>query len=182
MQPEVDPYLGPSYSLSHRGLRALWHIVYVLLFRSTPRPLHAWRAFLLRRFGATLGPHCRIYPKAKIWAPWNLICEDAVAVGDDAEIYNHALVTLRSHAIVSQGAYLCSATHDFNDPAFALVATPIEIGNRAWICARATVMPGIRVGDGAVLALGSVATRELEPWKVYAGIPARQIADRTLRQ
>jgi putative colanic acid biosynthesis acetyltransferase WcaF len=88
---------------------------------------------------------------------------------------------LGTHSIVSQEAYLCGATHDYEDPAFPLIASEISVGSYAWICARATVQPGVAIGEGAVLALGSVATRNLEPWTVYAGVPARKIKARVLR-
>jgi putative colanic acid biosynthesis acetyltransferase WcaF len=179
--PYADPYLQPMTSLSSRLARAAWGIVCLLLFRPSPRPCHAWRAFLLRCFGARLGSHCHIYPRARIWAPWNLRCGDAACIADDAEVYNHAPVTLDSHAIVSQQACLCSATHDMHDAAFPIVARPIRIGRRAWVCARATVMPGVSLGEGAVLALGSVATKDLAPWTIYGGLPARQIGMRRHR-
>jgi putative colanic acid biosynthesis acetyltransferase WcaF len=54
----------------------------------------------------------------------------------------------------------------------------MSIGDHAWICARATVQPGVNVGEGAVLALGSVATKFMEPWTVYGGVPARKIKKR----
>ncbi len=125
-----------------------------------------------------MGPNCHFYPSSKIWAPWNLLCANQVTAGDDAEIYNPALVRLGSHAIVSQGAYICGATHDFNDPAFPLQAFTMSIGSYAWICARASVAPGVNVGEGAVLGLASVASRDLEPWGVYAGIPAVKVKER----
>jgi len=174
----ADPYLQAQNSLANRAARALWQVVWLFLFRPSPRPLHAWRALLLRCFGARLRPNCHIYPGARIWAPWKLQCADVVAIADGAEIYNPALVTLGSHATVSQQAYLCGASHDLHNPNFPLVAFPITIGARAWICARATVMPGVTVGEGAVLALGAVATRALDPWTVYGGIPARMLRSR----
>ena len=173
-----DPFLRPNTSLRNRLGRFAWGIAYLLLFRPSPRPFHAWRAFLLRCFGAKLGPDCHIYPRAKVWAPWNLFCEDAVAIADDAEIYNPAPVTLRSHCIVSQRAYLCGASHDYNDPAFPMVWMPITVGRYAWIGARAVVQMGVTVGDGAILGLGAIATCDLEPWTVYAGVPARKIKER----
>jgi putative colanic acid biosynthesis acetyltransferase WcaF len=171
----ADPYLVPAFSISSRMSRATWGIVCAVFFRFSPRPLHAWRAFLLRCFGAKLGKNCRIYSRARIWAPWNLRCGDLATIADEAIVYNPAPVSLGSHAIVSQQAYLCSATHDYNDPKFPLISFPISIGAYAWVCARATVQAGVSLGDGAVLALGSVATRDLEPWTVYGGIPARKI-------
>lgn len=174
-----DPYLVPAFSLSNRLRRAVWGIAYAVLFRLSPRPFHAWRAFLLRCFGSTLGPNVHIYPKATIWAPWNLTCSDGATIADEAIIYNPERITLGSHAIVSQQAYLCGATHDYEDPNFPLIAFPISIGDYAWICARASVQPGVSVGEGAVLALGAIATQNLQPWTVYGGVPARKIKMRT---
>jgi putative colanic acid biosynthesis acetyltransferase WcaF len=177
-----DPFLKPHFSLQNRLLRLLWEVTYRLLFRYSPRPLHAWRSFLLRCFGAVIGKQCHIYPKAKIWAPWNLICEDVVAIADEAIIYNVTFVFLGSHAIVSQQAYLCGASHDYQNPNFPLIAAPIHIGPYAWVCARATVQMGVTLGEGAVLGLGAVATKSLENWSVYAGVPAVKIKQRQYQQ
>jgi putative colanic acid biosynthesis acetyltransferase WcaF len=171
----ADPYLRASTTWRNRAARAIWGCVWLLLARPTPRPMHAWRALLLRAFGAKLGANCHVYPAASIWAPWNLICEDAVGIADGAVIYNPAPIRLGSHCVISQQAYLCGATHDFDDPAFPMRSLPIRVGAYAWICARATVCAGRHVGDGAVLGLGAIATRDLEPWTVYAGNPARAL-------
>jgi putative colanic acid biosynthesis acetyltransferase WcaF len=174
----ADPYLRPAFSFSDRLRRLNWNICWTLLYRTSPRPLHSWRSFLLRLFGATMGPNCHFYPRSRVWAPWNLICADQVTAGDGAEIYNPAPVTLGSHAILSQDAYVCAATHDYDDPAFPLIAYAMNIGAYAWVCARACVAPGVNVSEGAVLGLGSVATRSLEAWTVYAGVPAVKVKDR----
>jgi putative colanic acid biosynthesis acetyltransferase WcaF len=173
-----DPYLRPSFPLHDRLKRLVWNASWVLFYRLSPRPLHAWRALLLRAFGATMGRDCHFYPASKIWAPWNLVCADQVTAADGAEIYNPAPMYFGSHAIVSQGAYICGATHDMNDPAFPLLAFSASFGSYAWVCARAVVSPGVSLGDGAVLGLGSVATRDLEPWTVYGGVPAQKIKER----
>jgi putative colanic acid biosynthesis acetyltransferase WcaF len=175
---QVDPTLLPSFSLKNRLARLVWNLCYALLYRLSPRPFHAWRSMLLRAFGAKLGPACHFYPKSKVWAPWNLTCEDRVSLGDDAELYNPSPMYLGSHAIVSQGAYVCGATHLYNEPSFRLVSFPMRLGAYSWVCARAAVNPGVNVGDGAILALGSVATKDLEPFGIYAGIPARKVKER----
>jgi putative colanic acid biosynthesis acetyltransferase WcaF len=174
----ADPYLRPAFTRANRARRALWNLTWLLLFRPSPRPLHAWRAELLRLFGATLGPDCHIYPAARIWAPWNLMCSDHVAIADDAEVYNPALIELQSHVIISQGAYLCGATHDLDEPDFPLVACRMTLAPYSWICARASVAPGVNVAEGAVLGLGSVATKDLAPWTVYSGNPAQPVRER----
>jgi putative colanic acid biosynthesis acetyltransferase WcaF len=174
----ADPYLRPAFSLGNRLRRLAWNLCWVVFYRFSPRPLHGWRSMLLRIFGATMGANCHFYPKSKVWAPWNLICADQVTAGDGAEIYNPAPITLGSHAILSQDAYLCGATHDYDDPAFPLLAYAMQIGAYGWICAKASVAPGVQVGEGAVLGLGSVATRNLEPWTVNAGSPAVKVKAR----
>lgn len=174
----ADPYLRPAFSRRDRVRRLLWNLCRAVLYRTSPRPLHAWRSFLLRSFGATLGQNCHFYPASKVWAPWNLVCADQVTAADGAEIYNPAPIRLGSHAILSQDAYLCGATHDYDDAAFPLLAYAMEIGPYAWICARASVAPGVDVGEGAVLGMGSVATRSMEPWGVYAGAPAVKVKER----
>ena len=174
----ADPYNRPAFSRSNRLRRLGWNVCWLLLFRPSLRPMFAWRAALLRGFGARLGSGCKFYPAARIHSPWNLECEDLVAAGDGVEIYNPAPLWIGSHAILSQGAYVCGATHDFDAAAFPLLSYAMRIGPYAWVCARAIIGPGVEVGEGAVLGLGSVATRNLEPWGVYAGSPAVRIKDR----
>jgi putative colanic acid biosynthesis acetyltransferase WcaF len=175
----ADPYLRPAFSRKNQLARLLWQIVWLLLYRTSPRPLHAWRSSLLRCFGATMGPNCHFYPGSRIWAPWNLRCADQVTAADGVEIYNPAPMHFGSHAILSQGAYLCGATHDYNVPAFPLLAYEMHFGAYCWICARATVGPGANVGEGAVLGISSVTTRSLEAWGVYSGAPAVKVKERT---
>ena len=174
----ADPYNRPAFSLQNRLQRLLWNVCWAIFYRLSPRPFFAWRAQLLRLFGARLGPGCKFYPSSTIHSPWNLVCEDLVAVADGVEIYNPAPLRLGSHAILSQGAYLCGATHDIDDPEFPLLAYAMELGAYSWVCARACVGPGVNLGEGAVLGLASVATKDLEPWTVYAGAPAVRIKER----
>ena len=121
---------------------------------------------------------CHFYPGSKVWAPWNLICAGQVTAADGVEIYNPAPVTFGSHVILSQGAFVCGATHDYDDAAFPLIAYAMDFGAYAWVCARASVGPGVNMGEGAVLGLGSVATRNLDAWTVYAGTPAVKVKER----
>ena len=150
----------------------------MLLYAPSPRTAHGWRAMLLRLFGAQLGENCHFYPLSRIWAPWNLECEDTVTVGDRAELYNPSHLYLASHVMISEGAYICGATHDYNDPEFPVVSCPMRIGRYAWIAARACVSPAVDVADGAILGLASVATHDLEPWGIYAGAPAKKVKER----
>lgn len=173
-----EPFHRASFSVGNRIARFLWQCVYFILYRPSPRPFHLWRAWLLGVFGAKLGPGCHFYPGGKIWAPWNLICEDCCTLADGAEIYNPSPIHLGSHCTISQQAFICGATHDHNDPEFPMISYRMNIGAYAWICARASVSPGVAVGEGAVLGLGSVAIDDLEPWSVYVGVPAAKVKAR----
>ena len=175
-----NAYHRASFTRSNRLARLLWQFVFLMLYRVSPRPLHAWRSFLLRIFGAKLGSGCHFYPGGKVWAPWNLVCEDYCTLADGAEIYNPSLVYLESHCVISQKAFVCGATHDYNDPDFPMISYPMRLGAYSWICARASVAPGVQVGTGAVLGLGSVASSDLDPWTVYSGVPAVKVKSREL--
>lgn len=178
---EKSRYSGASFSLKNRLLRLVWEQVYWLLFRFTPRIFHPWRVFVLRCFGARIGRHCHVYPKVAIWAPWNLEMHDHACLANDVRCYNQATITLGERAIVSQGSHLCTGSHDYNDPEFALYAKPIVIGKDAWVCADAFVGPGVDIGEGAVLGARAVTFKDLEPWTVYSGNPVNPIKKRQIR-
>ena len=160
--------------------RSIWGVVQRTLYRMSPTPLHAWRRFLLRSFGARIDGTALPYPNARIWAPWNLTMERWSCLADDSDCYTVAPIMLEQYAIVSQYAHLCSATHDFRSPAFELMARPIRIGEYAWVAAGAFVGPGVTVGDGAVVGARACVVKDVKPWTVVAGNPAREIGTREM--
>ncbi len=179
--PKHDARTQPSFSRGNRIGRVLWATVYWTLFRPSPRPLHAWRAFLLRLFGARMGKGTHIYPGVRIWAPWNLECGDAVGVASGAILYNQGFITLGRRAVVSQGAHLCAGTHDHEQPGFPLVTRPITVGAEAWLGAECFVMPGVVIGEGAVVGARSVVVKDTPAWMVCVGNPAKPVKPRVWR-
>ena len=174
-----DPYREPSFTLAHRLRRQAWNIVQALLFSTSPRPLHAWRAWLLRLFGATLGKGCHVYPGVKVWAPWNLKLGSFIGVADGVTLYCMDRIEIGDYAVISQGAYLCGGTHNYNSANFQLLVKPIWIGAHAWICAEAFIHPGVVVPEGVVVGACAVVTKSpAQPWSVYAGNPAIQVGKR----
>lgn len=175
-----DPHHSPSFSFVHRVRRQLWNMVYVLLFRPSPRPFHAWRAFLLRLFGARLGKGVHVYPRAKVWAPWNLELGDHVGIADGTNLYNMAMISIGRYSVISQGAHLCGGSHDYNSRNFQLYAKPIVLGEHVWVCADAIVTLGVCIADGVVVGARTLVIKSIaQPWTVHAGHPARQIGHRT---
>lgn len=167
-----------SYPLRHRLFRALWIVTWTLLAAWAPAPLHRWRCSLLRIFGAKIGHGVRIHGSAKIWYPPNLVLDDEAVVGWNTVLYCQARIRIGHRAIVSQDVHLLAATHDVDCPDFSIIARPIDIDADAWIAARATVGPGVSVGQGAVLGAASVTFSDLEPWTINAGNPARVLRRR----
>jgi len=181
MNETVDLSNCPSpHSFRNRLLRVIWGWVWLLLYRPSPRPLHGWRRSLLRLFGARIGRSVHVYPSAKVWAPWNLEMEEHSCLADNVDCYCVAPIAIGAHATVSQYSYLCSASHDYTLPDLPLTSAPIVIGNGAWVAADVFVGPGVTIGEGAVVGARSSVFRNVEPWTVVAGNPARKIRDRIL--
>src|SRR5690242_4705651 len=120
-------------SSGNRVRRAIWSVIWVLLYRFSPTPLHFWRRAVLRSFGARIGNGVHPYPRARIWAPWNLRMDEGSCLANDVDCYNVAPVAIGKKATVSQYSFLCTASHDYRDPFFGLVAAEINVGDNAWI-------------------------------------------------
>lgn len=171
---------GPSFSLKHRLFRALWNTMWWLLAAWTPPPLHRWRGWLLRCFGADIHSTARVYGKARVWYPPNLSMGAHAVVGPGANLYCQDRISIGYMAVVSQGAHLCTGTHDIADPNFQLITKPIQIGSGAWVAAEAFIGPGVSIGQGAVIGARCVLFKDAIPLGVYAGNPAQLIKTRTM--
>ncbi|SHF73309.1 putative colanic acid biosynthesis acetyltransferase WcaF [Flavisolibacter ginsengisoli DSM 18119] len=173
-----DAYMRPVFPIIDKLRRYSWSLVWLILCRWTPNPMHSWRICILKIFGAKIGGHNFIYPSCKIWAPWLLETEAVVTIGPGVEIYNPGGIKLAHHTIISQDAYLCGATHDYNSIDFTYLKKPIILEAYSWICAKAIVLPGVLCKEGSVLGAGAVASKDLDPWTVYTGNPAFPVKQR----
>ena len=184
--PNEAPFYNGEYrnslSLANRLGRALWGVVQATLFRMSPIPCFGWRRFLLRLFGATIAPSARAYPSAKIWAPWNLVMHDLSCLGPEAYCYNVGRVVLGTDATVSFRSFLCSASHDIRHPARPLVTGDIEIKRGAYIFADAFIGMNVTVGEGAVVAARAVVVKDVAPYDIVGGNPARVIGRRDMAE
>lgn len=173
-----DTRTQPSFSIGNRLGRVAWAGVYWTLFRPSPRPFHAWRAMLLRLFGARMGKGTHIYPGARIWAPWNLECGDAAGVASGAILYSQGFISLGRMVVISQGSHLCTGSHDYRKRGFPLFTRPIIVKDEAWIAADCFIHPGVTVGEGAVIGARSVVTRDMPSWMICSGHPCQPIKPR----
>lgn len=168
---DVDTFTEPSFSFYNRVYRVIWGIVCFLVFRYTPNYLFSWRGFILSLFGAKIGKGVHIYPKVRIWAPYNIEIGNQSGIANDVNLYSQGKIKIGERSIVSQGSYICTGTHDYSKRGHPLVCYDIMIGNNVWIAAEVFVHPGITIGDGAVIGARSVVTRDISEWTVCAGNP-----------
>jgi putative colanic acid biosynthesis acetyltransferase WcaF len=170
--PAKEGFVGPTFSLGNRMRRLAWQIAWMLLARWTPPQMHVWRICILRLFGADVSWQAYVYGTVKIWAPWRLRMAEFSTLAPHVTVYNIATVSIGRRAVVSQGAHLCTGSHDYRAADFPLYSRPISIERRAWVCASAFVGPGVVIHEGAVLAACGVTFTSLDKWTVYLGNPA----------
>lgn len=156
----------------------LWWLFQSLFVLPTPQYLFAWRRFALILFGAKIGERVLIRPSVRVTYPWNLTIGDYVWIGDNVTLYSVAEISIGSHSVISQEAYLCAGTHDHRDITFPFKAAPIRIADECWVAARAFIGPGVDLGEGAVVAAGSVVTESVPAAAIMAGVPAKKVGDR----
>lgn len=159
----------------------LWELSWALMCRWTPKPLNAWRLMWLKWHGARIHGRPFVHQRARIAIPWNLTLHDRACLGDGAVAYSLGEIEIMPDATVAQEAYLCTGTHNFNNPVRPLQTGKIVIGKSAFVGARAFVLPGLTIGEGAVVGACSVVTKNVGANAYVAGNPAR-ILQRTTNE
>ncbi|MEO9480995.1 MAG: putative colanic acid biosynthesis acetyltransferase [Maribacter dokdonensis] len=162
--------------------RIVWYIINRTIFYALPGiPLRSIRNLILRAFGAKVPLKGLIYSTAKIWAPWNLEMDEHSCIGPRTEIYNKNKIIIGKNCVVSQGAYLCTATHDISDSSHPLISFPIILKDRSWVAADVFVGPGVTIGEGAVVGARAAVFKNVEAWCVVGGNPAKFIKKRIIK-
>lgn len=181
--PELDlKNYRNRHSLGSKVARVVWNVVWLLFFRTTPRGnlFRPWRIFLLKVFGAKVEWTSNVLPSCRIWQPWRLEMGAYACMSQRVDCYNVDWVRIGRQATISQDVFLCTASHDISSPNMELTTAPITVGPQSWICARAVVLPGVEVGEGTVIAAVSVVTKDVDPWTVVGGNPAKVIKKRAI--
>jgi putative colanic acid biosynthesis acetyltransferase WcaF len=174
---QASPYVSP-WSLRERIGIMLWSGAWAFLCSWTPKPLNPWRLLVLRCFGSKIEGTPFVHSRARIQIPWKLRLAHRACLGDRANAYTLGEITIGAGATIAQEAYLCTGTHDFASDALPLQTTPIFVGTDAFIGARALILPGVNIGNRAVIGAGSVVTKDVPANAIVAGNPARIIGAR----
>lgn len=163
--------------------RLLWNITYLLFFRTFSLSIFSlWRIFLLRCFGAKIHSKAMIHSSVKIWAPWNLTMQAHSCLASHVNCYNTGPIYIGHSSTVSQGAYLCPGTHDIEDALFPMIPFSIIIEDQVWIASEAFIGPKVHIGQGAVVGARAAVFKNVEPWTVVGGNPAKFIKKRVIKK
>ncbi len=178
---DLSKYTTADYKTGGGPLkRLLWYVVNVLFFINPLCPVSRIKVFLLRLFGAKVGVGVNIKPAVNIKYPWKLSIGDHCWIGERAWIDNLADVKIGSNCCISQGAMLLCGNHNFKSETFDLITLPIVLEDGAWIGAHSIVCPGVTCHSHSVLAVNSVATRDMEAYHIYQGNPAQKVKERII--
>lgn len=171
-----------SFGLSNKLGRLFWNMCYYIFFRPFNLDLFkGWRILVLRLFGAKIGKNSCINASVKIWAPWNLEIGNYSSIGPKVDCYNQGKIKIGNHTVISQKTYLCASTHDHTIANYPLICKPIEIENQVWIAADAFIGPGVTVREGAVIGARTSVFKDVEPWVVVGGNPAKFLKKRSVK-
>ncbi|HEU4554240.1 MAG TPA: WcaF family extracellular polysaccharide biosynthesis acetyltransferase [Chitinophaga sp.] len=183
MQTELSKFTTGNYHPGAGKLKVLiWYFFnYGVMNSAFPWP-YGIKSALLRMFGARVGKGLVIKTKVRIKNPWRLTIGDHCWIGESVWIDNLEDVVLGNNVCVSQGALLLTGNHDYKKSDFPYRLGKITIEDGVWIGAQAVVCPGVVCRSHAILTVGSVATRELEPWGIYSGNPAVAVRERVISE
>jgi putative colanic acid biosynthesis acetyltransferase WcaF len=172
-----------SLSRKNQLLRLLWSFLWSILVRPIPRNLfNGWKLFLLRLFGAKVHKTSVVYSSVTIYMPWNLEMDEYSCLAPKVDCYNADKIKIGAHSTISQKSFLCTASHDITKRDLPLVTAPIVIKDQVWIAANAFIGMGVNIGQGAVIGACAAIFKDVEPWTVVGGNPAKFIKKRNINE
>lgn len=142
-------------------------------------PSHRVRLLFYRRAGLTIGATSSIHWRAEFYAPETIRIGDHCTIGDSVFLDGRSGLTIGDCVNFGSHVTIYTRQHDVDAPDFAEVGAPVVIEDHAWISSHSIVLPGVTIGEGAVVAAGAVVTRDVAPYTLVGGNPARFIRDRS---
>lgn len=155
-----------------------WFVCSVLCVKNTLIPFSGFRVWILRIFGAKIGTGAVIRAGVQIKYPWKLTMGDHVWLGEHCWIDNITDVSIGNNVCISQGAMLCTGNHNYRSDNFELILKSIILEDGVWIGAKSVVCPGVVAATHSVLAVGSVATKNMDAYMMHQGNPAVAVKKR----
>jgi len=141
-------------------------------------PCQGFRKCVLRLLGAQIDRSAVLYGGFEIRSPRKLMIGANSSIGHKATLDARGGLTIGNNVNFSSEVMIWTAQHDYRSPTFDTDFKAVEIGNYAWLGPRCIILPGVTIGEGAVVAAGAVVTKDVEPYTVVGGVPAVRISDR----
>ena len=181
MTVQLNTYNNNWYQPGKNALiRLVWYVINALLINSYILPISSIKRTLLRLFGAKIGKGVVLKPKVNIKYPWKLSIGDYTWIGEKVWIDNLDQVTIGKNCCLSQEAMLLCGNHNYSKTSFDLIVQPITLKDGSWVGAKAVVCPGVTLNENAILAVGSIATKNLDSNSIFQGNPATKVKDRKI--
>lgn len=141
-------------------------------------PSRRCRLFYYRVCGMKHGSRVSINRKVEILSIHNVKLGNGVAIGWRCTLDARGGIEIGDEVVIASDSILITGSHDPEAPDFRAEFKPIVIGKRAWLGTRVTVLPGVTIHEGAVVAAGSVVTKDVPPYTIVGGVPAKEIKTR----
>ncbi|MDT0685246.1 WcaF family extracellular polysaccharide biosynthesis acetyltransferase [Autumnicola psychrophila] len=180
MKTDLSKYDNSWYQPGGRIKILLWYFTNVLFFQNTLNPSSGSKVALLKLFGAKIGQGVVIKPGVNIKYPWKLEIGMNTWIGEKVWIDNLEMVKIGKNVCLSQGAMLLCGNHNYKKSSFDLIIKEINLEDGVWIGAQSIVCPGVICKSHSILAVSSVANKDLEPYLVYQGNPAVEVRERVI--
>lgn len=152
---------------------------FLLLILIGRLPSHALRLLCYRSLGLRVGPRSAIYMGAEVRHPKAIEIGSSSVIGHGVILDGRRGIRIGNNVNFSTGVWIWTVQHDPHDPLFGDVGGPVVVEDDAWLSCRVVVLPNVRIGRGAVVAAGAVVTKDVEPYSIVGGVPAKKIGERT---
>ncbi|MFZ2199631.1 MAG: acyltransferase [Microgenomates group bacterium] len=152
----------------------------MLLNIITYLPLHSLRNFIWRVSGLKLGKYSTLHTGVRVFDPRGIMVGEGTIIGYATFIDGRAPVIIGNHTDIASEVMIYSSQHDLSSPDFAPISAQVTIGDYVFIGPRAIILPGVVIGDGAVVAAGAVVTKDVAPYTIVGGVPAKVISERKI--
>jgi len=141
-------------------------------------PSHGVRGFFYRRAGLVMDSSSSIHWRAEFYAPERIRIGRNCTIGDSVFLDGRSGLTIGDSVNFGSHVTIYTRQHDVDSPDFAEIGAPVSVGDHAWVSSHSIILPGVTIGEGAVVAAGAVVTRDVAPFTLVGGNPARYIRDR----
>lgn len=169
-----------SKHISRKLVRYVKSIVRITVFYTAYIPSHHIRNYIyIYILGLNMGKNSVIYYKCEFREPWKIFIGHQTIIGDQCILDGRNGIVIGDNVNMSTGVWLWSMQHDHSSVSFGLDSKgKITIGDRVWLGPRTIILPGVTIGEGAVVAAGAVVTKDVPPFAIVGGIPAKIIGER----